>query len=139
MTREEAIKILDPKTCRDALMEYMGGVWDQTQELEMIGEAQKMGLSALRTQADTPPNDPLTPAELREMKYGEWVWIKFLVPHYGVNTGYFIKYEENLKKDDFQCGYPNYWMRRLPYRLYGDNWVAYLRKPDTTLDRREEP
>lgn len=52
MTREEAIKILDTKTCRDALMEYMGGVWNQTQALMLISEAQRMGLSALRSQVD---------------------------------------------------------------------------------------
>lgn len=39
MTREKAIKILDQKTCRDALMEFMGGSWNQTQALMLIGEA----------------------------------------------------------------------------------------------------
>lgn len=53
MTREEAIKILDPKTCRDALMEFMGGSWNQTQALVLIGEAQKMGLDALHTKQST--------------------------------------------------------------------------------------
>lgn len=50
MTIEEAIKILDPKTCRDALMEYMGGTWHQERALALINEAQKMGLSALHAQ-----------------------------------------------------------------------------------------
>lgn len=53
MTREESIKILDPKTCRDALMEFMDGSWNQTQALMLIGEAQKMGLDALHAQQTT--------------------------------------------------------------------------------------
>lgn len=57
MTREEAIKILDPKTCRDALMEFMGGSWNQTQALILINEAQKMGLDALRVHQSTPKLD----------------------------------------------------------------------------------
>lgn len=134
MTREEAIKILDPKMCRDALMEYMGGVWDQTQALEMIGEAQKMGLSALRTQADTPPNDPITPAELREM-VGDPVWVvtvrlsEWCIVHSfhsaDVIGGGIIMTRRTAEKRIYQ------------YADYGKTWMAYRRKPDTPFGRKE--
>lgn len=58
-----------------------------------------------------PPNDPLTIEELREMEQREWVWIKFLVPHYGVKSGYYITHEENPNRNYFQCGYPR-WRRQ---------------------------
>jgi len=74
-------------------------------------------------------NPPLTTEELRELGK-DWVWIKLLVPHYGMDTGYYIKHETDPARDDFQCGYPHIWVRGLPYRLYGDNWLAYRRKPE---------
>lgn len=48
MTVEEAIKILDPETSEDTLMEMMGGAWNQPRAMELLQEAQSMGLKALR-------------------------------------------------------------------------------------------
>lgn len=79
-------------------------------------------------------NLPLTPEELREMGK-DWVWIKLLVPHYGMNTGYYIKHPTDPDRDSFQCGYPNIWVRGLPYSLYGDNWLAYSRKPEEVSEK----
>lgn len=57
MTREEAIKILEP------------GVRfpDFHHTADDVDEACKMAVAALRTQEDPPPNDPLTLEGLREM------------------------------------------------------------------------
>lgn len=48
MTTEEAIKILDPETSHNALVEMMGGTWNQSRAMELLQEAQRMGLQALR-------------------------------------------------------------------------------------------
>ena len=74
---------------------------------------------------------PMTVDELREMGK-DWVWIKLLVPHYGMDTGYYIKHEENPGRDSFQCGYPRIWVRGLPYSLYEDNWLAYRHRPEVS-------
>ena len=61
MTKEKAIECLTLLKVFDA---------------PVLAEAVKMAVIALRTQADTPPNDPLTLEELREMD-GEPVWIEW--------------------------------------------------------------
>lgn len=115
MTREEAIKILDPKTCRDALMEFMGGSWNQTQALALIGEAQKMGLAALRAQENTLPNDPLTLEQLREME-GQPVWIECITDPECSCWGY--------HDEDGVNGYCAYF----DDQEYGRVWMAYRHK-----------
>lgn len=85
-----------------------------------LDDLQKMAMS----------NDPLTLDELREIDR-DWVWIKLLVPHYGMDTGYYyIKHEANPNRDSFQCSYPGIWVRSLPYDLYGATWLAYRRRPE---------
>lgn len=46
MTREEAIKILDPETSRDALWKYE----DKEERLEAVNEACRVAVAALRAQ-----------------------------------------------------------------------------------------
>lgn len=114
MTRDEAIKILE--------------AWAKC-KYKPTHDAAEMAIAALRAN-DPPPNDPLTIEELQEMEQREWVWIKFLIPHYGVSSSYYITHKENPNRNYFQCGYPNYWLCNLPYYLYGDTWLAYRRKPE---------
>ena len=84
-----------------------------------------------------PPNDPLTLEELREL--GEdWVWIKFLMPAYGMETGYYIKKPQFSDADKFCCGYPapNLVTGELKYAGYGIYWLAYRRRPEENCPPR---
>ena len=51
MTREEAIRILDPETSRDALWKYEG----DGERLEMVNEACRIAVAALQAQQDVKP------------------------------------------------------------------------------------
>ena len=51
MTREEAIRILDPETSRDALWKYEG----DGERLEMVNEACRIVVAALQAQQDVKP------------------------------------------------------------------------------------
>lgn len=114
MTIEEAIEALSLLRIFDA---------------PSLSEAVKMAVAALRYQADTSPNDPLTLEELREMD-NDWVWIKLLVPLYRMCSGYYMKQEKFSGKDEFYCGYPGIAVRKLLYAGYGSDWLAYRRKPE---------
>lgn len=48
MTKEEAIRILEPETSYATLMEMMGGNWDMSQALLLMVKAQRMAFEALR-------------------------------------------------------------------------------------------
>lgn len=122
MTREEAIKILDQKTCRDALMEFMGGSWNQTQALALIGEAQKMGLDALRAQENAPPNASLTLGELWKME-GEPVYIA------NVGYGYYALVREVLDHSVWVVDKTGNCIL-LPISTFGKDWLAYRHKPN---------
>lgn len=83
MTIEEAIRILDPNTAREALaeIEYYGGFSGKRAKIEACDEACRIAVAALSTQQgskgvdfDHFKNEPLTLDELREMD-GEPVWI----------------------------------------------------------------
>ena len=76
-----------------------------------------------------PPNPPLTLEELREMGK-EWVWIKLMVPLYGMGSGWHVNHPRFSDVDKFCCGYPSVVIRDLPYSEYGDTWLAYRRKPE---------
>lgn len=80
------------------------------------------------------PNEPLTLEELREM--GEdWVWIKFLMPVYGMESGYYLKKSPFSDSDKFSCGYsaPKLVVGDLPYGGYGAVWLAYRRRPEENV------
>lgn len=53
MTKADAIKILDPETSRDELEKQMCGIWAHEQAVELIADAQKLAISALRAQETT--------------------------------------------------------------------------------------
>lgn len=73
MTKEEAITILG----NGEWWEIISGVLPHNDAERMeLQEAVHVAISALRAQVDTPPNDPLTLDELREMD-GEAVYFQF--------------------------------------------------------------
>ena len=116
MTTEEAIKILDPETSRDALWKYE----EDSARLEACKEACKLGAATLRTRQDPPPNGPLTMEELREMD-GQPVW--FCKCHNGLCNWCVIDHtnETNIFFTDGTV--------RL-MSSYGDGWMAYRRRPE---------
>lgn len=75
MTKEEAARILDPETTREALaeIEYYGGFRGEEAVLEAAREARRIAAEALRHK---PTGDPLTPEQLRKMD-GQPVWVEF--------------------------------------------------------------
>ena len=80
MTKEEAIKILEPKTGWAALMSYD---YNLERQSHVINEACAIAVAALRAQEATPPNGPLTLEELRQMN-GEPVFIKLDGGYWGI-------------------------------------------------------
>lgn len=94
------------------------------------GTAQEVGqVQEMWNRRAEPPNDPLTLEELQKMG-NDWVWIKLLAPLYGMESGYYIKHLRFSGMDTFSYGYPNIELRDLPYSLYGEDWLAYRRKPE---------
>ena len=87
MTREEAINALDIVEHMESFsILYEPGEPMNPTTVGELKEACRIAISALRAQSDTPPNDPLTPEELREMD-GEPVWVVELngyPPHWGL-------------------------------------------------------
>lgn len=116
MTIEEAIKILDPETRRDALWKYETG----EERLKVCNEVCRVACAALR---DQPPNDPMTLEELREMD-GEPVWVKEIVG--GIRDGNWALIltieREGVRAIAINTSYKEC--------LYGCTWLAYRRKPE---------
>lgn len=112
MTREEAIAILDRRTT----------IPGDGYTYEQINEAIDLALSAL-----SPPNEPLTCEELREMD-GEPVWVQTPgIPQYGrwvIVAGVDMKYGQSTLycQGDYTC------------RNYGRDWIAYRRPPEGEED-----
>lgn len=109
MTREEAIE------------HFKSYIWNECYT-DYHKEACRMAISALRSQADTPPNDPLTVEQIQEMG-GEPYWHVGLQedsapPHWNILDPFYAKHIEDYG--------------------YGKRWLAYRRKQDTPLDRNEE-
>ena len=112
MTKEKAIECLTLLKVFDA---------------PVLAEAVKMAVIALRTQADTPPNDPLTLEELREMD-GEPVWMstrrlsEWCIVHSfhsdDVIGGGIIVTRRTAEK------------RTCSYADHGKTWLAYRRRPE---------
>ena len=114
MTREEAVRILDPETTRDELREY-----DADTYIEACNEACRMGADAIRAQQERENPKPLTLDELRQMD-GELVWVQSPgVPEYG-RWAIVEGVGENclFLHDDFTC------------HDYGKTWLAYRQKPE---------
>ena len=77
MTREEAIRILDPETTGEALaeIEYYNGFSGKTAAVQAVSDACVLAVAALREQEERENPKPLTLDELREMEC-EPVWCK---------------------------------------------------------------
>lgn len=129
MTREEAIRIIDPKTTCDALseIEYFGGFSGEWARSIALCEALSMAAAALREQetkcVEIDTVKPLTLDELRQMS-GEPVWIKLFDPD-----------EEfwALRNDWVDTRNPEPMIllhgRWYLHDDYGKTWLAYRQKP----------
>ena len=79
-----------------------------------LNEAVKMAVIALRTQAGMPPNDPLTPEQMREMD-GEPVWNDTIKKYALVDAGWWDGIGRAINSNG-------------KYRLLDDRY--YRRKPE---------
>ncbi len=124
MTTAEAIEILETefdKSCRNYRYQNAYKI-----DLE---DALWIAIAALRAQAKTEKNDPLTLDELRKMD-GEPVWVKFLnkigkseyriIRSFSNNNGiYFENYDKEFGP------YASLYLGH-----YGKTWLAYFHKPE---------
>lgn len=80
MTNEEAARILDPETSREALaeIEYYGGFCGMDAVIEASDEACRIAAEALRRGTSHASDEPLTLEQLRGMD-GRPVWCKSLI------------------------------------------------------------
>lgn len=111
MTKEEAARILDPETTREALaeIEYYGGFRGEEAVLEAAREARRIAAEALRHKLT---GDPLTPEQLRKMD-GQLVWV--LDKEKPQDSGWTIWAEE--------------FNDLLSEGSYGVTWIAYAYHP----------
>lgn len=86
-----------------------------------LNDAVKMAVVALRAQADTPPNDPLTLEELREMD-GEPVWVTPMRGSGGFSVWMLVDVECELCRETHG--------EMAVFENCGKTWTAYRRKPE---------
>lgn len=132
MTREEAIRIIDPKTTCDALseIEYFGGFSGEWARSIALCEALSMAAAALREQeakcVEIEAVKPLTLDELREMD-GQPVLIELL------DTDELYKKFWVIRTDWCDTRNPEpmimFHMRWYSHADYGKTWLAYRHKP----------
>ena len=84
----------------------------------LLGEALNMAIAAL-----SPPNEPLTLEQLREMD-GEPVWIVDVGPHKWYGPGWAIVDRDNCLVRTVKNWNPVFFER------YGERWIAYRRPPE---------
>lgn len=128
MTREEAIRIIDPETTCNALgeIEYFGGFSGEWARSIALCEALSMAAAALREQetkcVEIDTVKPLTLDELREMD-GEPVWIR--AKHYGIYADIvnIMGKEDGERRVHFSINY------RLQENGCGKTWLAYRSEP----------
>lgn len=75
MTREEAIRILDPETTAEALaeIEYYNGFTGKTAAVQAVSDACVLAISALREREERENPKPLTIEDLKQSE-GRSVW-----------------------------------------------------------------
>lgn len=105
MDRKQAVTILKRKTT----IPGDGYTWEQ------INEAIDMAIAAL-----SPPNEPLTIEQLREMD-GEPVWIVDVGPHKWYGPGWAI-----VDRDNCLVRTVKNW-NAVFFEKYGERWLAYRR------------
>lgn len=116
MTRVKAIKALESINLDRVHPFY---------DWEEMMEVRDMAISALRAQINQPPNDPLTPEELREMD-GEPVWAELLSCTVGQKAGWALVYYSS--HIGAACQRWTNWV--LWYDEYGKTWTAYRHKQE---------
>ena len=87
-----------------------------------LKEALDMAIAAL-----SPPNEPLTMEQLREMD-GEPVWIVDVGPHKWYGPGWAIVDRDNCLVRTAKNWNPVFFER------YGERWIAYRRPPEGEED-----
>ena len=133
MTREEAIRILDPETTAEALaeIEYYAGFSGEKAAIHAVSDACEIAVDAMRRLAVLEKNNPLTLEELREM-VTQWVWVVVNYEHNGVR----------IQTDGWGLvatpAVVAYLDQFLPTDFYGRKFVAYRRKPAETEEEKHE-
>lgn len=117
MTKEEAARILDPETTREALaeIEYYGGFRGEEAVLEAAREARRIAAEALRHK---PTGDPLTPEQLRKMD-GQKVLLYRMKSTEPLEPGT-VKQNGDVLGDAGMLAY---------HELYLETWVAFTYPP----------
>lgn len=123
MTNEQAARILDPETSREALSPYAE---DCRARLAVMEEACRIAAKALRV----PTGDPLTLEQLREMD-GQQVLLE---------TGQVDIREQLIAEWEILISHDERWFeftrrkRNFPAKTYGIDWLAYA-YPPAHIDR----
>ena len=126
MTKEDAARILDPETTRNALSPY---IYDPERRISVVEEACRIAAAALRTghSVDTDKMVPLTLEQLREM-HGNPVLIHELDGEkYWAIVDKVSEHEVRLLDTVRQNDYGS-------FELYGESWLAYA-YPPARIDR----
>lgn len=129
MTREEAIRILDPETTGEAMeeIEYYGGFSGRAAVVQAVLDACVLAVAALREQEERENPNPLTLEELRQMD-GEPVFLVDLVHKSELETpnlwgGWIVFTSHNTNGFIPRSGgfFSN--------DGYGKTWLSYRSKP----------
>lgn len=122
MTREEAIRILDPQTTGEALeeIEYYNGFSGKTAAVQAVSDACVLAVSALREQEERNNPKPLTMDELRQMG-GKPVYIHSDI--FSGDCGWRVVKATEVLYIQFTDG--DYFH----FTDYGMAWIAYRSKP----------
>ncbi len=145
MTREEAIRILDPKTTGEALaeIEYYHGFSGKTAAIQAVSDACEIAVAGLRCLQELESrfsvlesNTPLTVEELRQLE-GEPVWVKIIdstdfsdpkdaFDDYGLVRKSWVRMWDRERGDVVTVSHH--------FEEYGKTWLAYRNKPKEDSD-----
>ena len=140
MTREEAIRILDPKTTGQALaeIEYYHGFTGKTAALHAVSDACEIAVAAIRRLTELEShsqalesNEPLTIEELRQM-HAEPVWVKFLNKEVVWREDAWFILTQVSKYEVYLGGYASVYKS---FEYYGKTWLAYRRQPEEEVTK----
>lgn len=125
MTREEAIRILDPETTGEALaeIEYYNGFNGKTAAVQAVSDACEIAVAALREQEERENPKPLTIEELRQMDNCP-VYVVPLIHAELHFDGWCVLPGGGGDAEVPGC---EYWSWEL--EDYGETWIAYRHKP----------
>lgn len=128
MTKEQAARILDPKTREDALaeIEYYGGFRGEEAVKAAMNEACRIAAAELRNK---PTGEALTMEQLRGMD-GQPVWVDFTGSNFERPAGWFIL--RSIENGEAYLVGKTSVYKALEY--YGKVWRAYT-YPPAHIDR----